>query len=89
MKKALPYYMVEEMEFTGVRLTAEECQQHHIVKAACHLDDLMPTALAFAKTVNKKRAIVQELKVRLNQDIIHTMDVTDVPYIESGKYNIG
>lgn len=89
LKKAMPYYMVEELELTGMRLTADECRQHHIVKAACPLDELMPTALAFAKSVNKKRTIVQELKVRLNQAITRSMDVEDVPYIESGKYNIG
>jgi enoyl-CoA hydratase/carnithine racemase len=89
MKKAMPYYMVEEMEFTGVRLTAEECASRHIVKKHCHLTQLMPETLAFAKSINKKRAIVKEMKARLNRRINHAMDVEDVPYIESGKFNIG
>jgi hypothetical protein len=39
--------------------------------------------------VNKRRPIVAEMKKRLNQPIIHAIDIEDVPYIESGQYNIG
>ena len=89
LDKAIPRYKMEEMEYTGCRLTAAECKQHHIVTKACHLDDLMNETLAFAKSLNKKRGIIQEMKVRLNQPIVHAIDVEDVPYIESGKFNIG
>ncbi|MBW1644597.1 MAG: enoyl-CoA hydratase/isomerase family protein, partial [Deltaproteobacteria bacterium] len=86
--KAIPLYKLEEMEYTGKRLTAEECEKHHIITKACHINDLMDETLAFAKTLNKKRAVIKELKERLNKDIIHALDVEDVPYIESGKFNI-
>ena len=89
LKKAIPMYKLEEMEYTGNRLTAADCEQHHIVTQACSLQDLMPQALAFAKSVNKKRAVIQEMKLRLNKDIVHAIDVEDAPYIESGKFNIG
>ncbi len=89
LKKAIPMYKLEEMEYTGNRLTAAMCEQHHIITQACSLQDLMPRTLTFAKSVNKKRAIVQEMKLRLNKDIVHAIDVEDVPYIESGKFNIG
>ena len=89
LKKAIPMYKLEEMEYTGNRLTAVACEQHHIISHACSLQDLMPQALSFAKSVNKKRAVVQEMKLRLNKDIVHAIDVEDVPYIESGKFNIG
>jgi len=88
LKKAIPLYKLEEMEYTGKRLTAEECEKHHIITKACHINDLMDETLAFAKTLNKKRAVIKELKARLNKDIIHALDVEDVPYIESGKFNI-
>lgn len=88
LKKAIPLYKLEEMEYTGKRLTAEECEKHHIITKACHINELMDETLAFAKTLNKKRAVIKELKERLNKDIIHALDVEDVPYIESGKFNI-
>jgi Delta3-Delta2-enoyl-CoA isomerase len=89
LEKALPRYKMEEMQYTGCRLTAAECEKHHIVTQACHLDDLMSTTLAFAKSLNKKRAIVQEMKLRLNKPITDAIDIADPPYIESGKFNIG
>jgi Delta3-Delta2-enoyl-CoA isomerase len=88
LRKAIPRHVVEDMEYTGRRLTAGECEKAHIVKKACHMDDLMAETLAFARGLGKKRAIIGELKKRLNKDITHAIDVEDIPYIESGKYNI-
>ena len=81
--------MVETMQYTGTRLTAEQCQQHHIVTQAAPLETLMEETMAFAMTVNKRRPIVAEMKKRLNREIVTAIDVEDVPYIESGKFNIG
>ena len=89
LTKAMPMYMVEYMEYTGVRLTADQCVEHHIVHRACPGENLMAEATQFAKAINKRRKVVAEMKRRLNQPIIHAIDVEDVPYIESGKYNIG
>ncbi|MBI9085619.1 MAG: enoyl-CoA hydratase/isomerase family protein [Desulfobacterales bacterium] len=89
LKKAMPLYQVEAMQYTGCRLTAEECQAHHIVRETAPMDELMARTMAFAKGLNKKRAVVGELKKRLNADIVHAIDVEDVNYIESGQFNIG
>ncbi|MBW1892307.1 MAG: enoyl-CoA hydratase/isomerase family protein [Deltaproteobacteria bacterium] len=86
--KAIPAYKFNEMQFTGMRLTAKECEEHHIVMKALPQDDLMKETLAFAKSLNKKRSIVGEMKNRMNRHIVHALDVEDVPYIESGKFNI-
>ena len=88
LKKAIPLYKLEEMEYTGSRLTAEECEKHHIIIKSCHINELMDETLSFARSLNKERANVQEMKKRLNKDIVHALDVEDVPYIESGKFNI-
>ena len=88
LKKAIPRYKLEEMEYIGKRLTAEECEEHHIITKAYHINQLMDETLVFAKTLNKKRAVIKELKERLNKDIIYALDVEDLPYIESGKFNI-
>jgi enoyl-CoA hydratase/carnithine racemase len=89
LKKAIPLYMVEEMEYTGNRLTAQECELHHIVRKACHIDDLMDETMIFARGLKKKRAIVQELKKRMNQHVVHAIEMEDTAYIESGQFNIG
>jgi enoyl-CoA hydratase/carnithine racemase len=89
LKKAIPRYKLEEMQYTGKRLTAEECDAHHIILKACHQSELMPEVMAFARGLDKRRAVVAELKRRLNRPILHAIEVEDVPYIESGKFNIG
>ena len=89
LAKAIPHYKLEEMQYTGCRLTAEDCERHHIVRKACHISDLLDETLAFARSLNKNRAIVHEMKMRLNRPIIQAIEVEDVPYIESGKFNIG
>lgn len=88
LAKAIPRHKLEEMQYTGCRLTAEECQQHHIVRKACHGSTLLEETLAFARSLNKNRAIVKEMKRRLNRPIIEAIEVEDVSYIESGRYNI-
>ena len=82
-------YKLEEMQYTGIRLTAEQCKNDHIIYEACHIDNLMRETIEFAKSHNKKRAIIKELKLRLNRKVIDTIDTEDPPYIESGKFHIG
>ena len=86
--KAIPAYKFNEMQYTGMRLTAKDCEDHHIVMKALHIDDLMNETLAFAKGLNKNRNTVHEMKKRMNRHVVHCLDVEDVPYIESGKFNI-
>ena len=88
LKKAMPMYMVEYMEYTSVRLTAEQCMMHHIIHKACPMETLMEDTMAFAMAINKRRSVVAEMKKRLNQPIVHAIDVEDVAYIESGVFNI-
>jgi len=89
LAKAIPLYKLDEMESTGNRLTAFECEAHHIVLKACHMDRIMAETLSFAKQQNKARAVILELKQRLNKKIVQVIDDEDPPYLESGKYIIG
>ncbi len=89
LAKAMPMYMVEYMEYTGVRLTADQCVDHHIVHKACPGETLLAETAAFAGAIDKRRAVVAEMKRRLNAPVVHAIDVADVPYIESGQFNIG
>jgi enoyl-CoA hydratase/carnithine racemase len=89
LKKAIPMNMLAYMQFTGVRLTADQCVEHHIVHQSAPLENLMEATLAFAMGINKRRPVVAELKRRLNAPIVDAIDVVDVAYIESGQFNIG
>jgi enoyl-CoA hydratase/carnithine racemase len=86
--KAIPQYKVEELHYTGKRVTAEECEAHHIITKACHIDDLMNEAVSFAKGLNKRREIIAEMKKRMYKDIVHAFDVDDSPVIESGVFHV-
>jgi len=42
--------------------------------------------LAFAKSLNKARGIISEMKSRMYQDIVQVLDTKDGPFIESGRF---
>jgi len=88
IKKAVPMYKFEEMQYTAKRLTAQECMDHHIVHQTFHMDQLMREVLSFAKGLNKNREIIREMKKRLYKNVVHALDVEDTPYIEAGKFHI-
>jgi enoyl-CoA hydratase/carnithine racemase len=78
VKKAIPLYKLVEMQFGGNRYAAAELEQHHIIRKACaDRDELMKESLAFARTFQKKRGILGEMKKRMYRDIIEIMDSMD------------
>jgi Delta3-Delta2-enoyl-CoA isomerase len=89
LRSAIGEPLLREMQLTGLRLTAEMCQTHGIVKKACPGDQLLDETLTLAKQINKRRPIVAELKKRLSQPVVHALDVEDVPHIESGQFHFG
>jgi len=57
VKKAIPMYKLSEMQLTGNRYTAPELEQHHIIVKACaNQEELMSTAITFAKPFRKNGA---------------------------------
>ncbi|MEW6076339.1 MAG: enoyl-CoA hydratase/isomerase family protein [Thermodesulfobacteriota bacterium] len=85
LKSAIPLYKMDEMQYLGSRLTAQECEAHHIITKACPRDELMKEAVAFAKKFNKDRKTVGEMKRRMNRHIVRAIEVEDVEYIERGR----
>jgi enoyl-CoA hydratase/carnithine racemase len=75
-KRALPMYKFEEMQYTGRRLTAQECEEHHIIMKAAHMDDLMNVALAFAKTLKKDRDMIRQMKLETHKELLAVIDET-------------
>jgi enoyl-CoA hydratase/carnithine racemase len=86
VKKAFPYYKVEEAVYGGKRYGAKELEEHHVIVKACEDDEaLLKEAIAFAATFNKKRPIFGEMKRRYHKHIIEAMDKEDPEYIEPLK----
>ncbi len=81
---ALPGYMVEELILTGRRLTGAECAAGHVVSAAYNNDELMDKVMAYARSLNKGRGIVGEMKKVMNGPIVKLME-EDAGLIKEGQ----
>jgi len=83
IKKAFPYYKLEEAILTGKHYDAKELEKHHVIIKACdNAEAVRQESIAFAKTFKKKRSIFEEIKKRLNKHIIAVIDNEDSAYIE-------
>ena len=83
VKKAIPMDLVEDMQLTARRLTADECEARHIIRKACTIDELMGEAISFAKGLHKERSIVTKLKNVMHKDILKVMEVDDPAALKS------
>lgn len=83
IKKAFPYYKLEELVYSGKRATAKELEASHVIVKACeNAQTLLEDATAFAGTFTKKRAIFEQQKKRLHKHIIEIMEKEDPEFIE-------
>jgi enoyl-CoA hydratase/carnithine racemase len=83
VKKAIPMDLVEDMQLTARRLTADECEARHIIRKACTMEELVGEAMSFAKGLNKERSIVTKLKNVMHKDILKVMEVDDPAALKS------
>jgi enoyl-CoA hydratase/carnithine racemase len=83
MKKAMPYYKLEELVYSGKRAGGKELEECRMMMKACDgEEELMKEAVAYARTFAKGRKIFYEHKWRLNRHIVEIMDKEDPAYIE-------
>jgi enoyl-CoA hydratase/carnithine racemase len=82
LKKALPTPMVLEAQLTGKRYTAPELEALQVAKA-CPINDLLPEALAFAKSRNKAREILRTMKAVTFKNILGVMETEDPGYLDA------
>ncbi|MEM1298410.1 MAG: enoyl-CoA hydratase/isomerase family protein [Pseudomonadota bacterium] len=88
-RKAIPEHRFNEMKLTGRRLTAEELVADHVVTAALtDAEATLETAIDYAATFKKSRAIFGEHKRRMHREIIRIMETEDKPYIEALKLTV-
>lgn len=81
MKRIMPYHLFTRMLLTGDKLTATELEKHGVIVKACeNAEKTLEEAIAFARTFNKSRATLQELKNRVYKHILDKMANEDHLY---------
>ncbi len=89
IKRAMPRHKVIEAELTGKRFTAAELEKFNVIRKACpSAEETVKEAVAYAKSLNKGRGIVGEMKKVMNADIAQFMDNIVRPNLETGNVPI-
>lgn len=83
-KRVVPMPLLEEMAYTARRMTAQECEERHIITGASPLETLMQTSVAFAKGLNKKRENVAQMKAEALEPTLAVIDRT-IASIKNGS----
>ncbi len=72
--KAIPMNTLVELQFTGKRITARECEKVQMIQKACVLDELMPEVMAYAKAQNKDRKTLRIMKTMLYSGVLKVLE---------------
>ena len=86
--RALSYQVFEEMQYTGMRLTAGQCVEKGFVTRACPREELRGEAVGFAAGLGKRREVVREMKRRTHREILRVLEEEDPPVIASGVFSV-
>ena len=83
MKKAIPYHLLMRMLWTGEKVGAAELEKHNvIIKACANAEETLSEAIAFARTFNKSRTTLAEMKRRTFKHIIDKFEKEDPEYFK-------
>lgn len=83
MKRVIPYHLFVRMLFSGERIGAAELEKHHAILKACENGEkTLEEAVAFAKTFNKSRIAMAEMKRRTYKHILDKMENEDPEYYD-------
>lgn len=89
MKRIMPYQLFIRMKWTGERVGAAELEKHHVILKACeNPEKTREEAIAFAKTFNKSRTTLAEMKRRTYQHILDKIANEDPQYYDYRPENI-
>jgi enoyl-CoA hydratase/carnithine racemase len=83
MKKAMPYHLFIRMKWSGEKVGAAELEKYNvIIKACANAEETMKEAVAFARTFNKSRTTLAEMKRRTYKHIVDVMEKEDPEYFK-------
>jgi enoyl-CoA hydratase/carnithine racemase len=85
MKRIMPYHFFIRLLLSGERVTATELEKHNVIIKACqNAEETIAEAVAYAKTFNKSRVNMVEMKRRNSKHILDVMMNEDPPYMTHG-----
>ncbi len=83
MKRIMPYHLLQRMLLTGDRLGAAELEKYNVIMKACeNAEKTREEAVAYAKTFNKSRKTMTEMKNRMYKHVIDKMTHEDPDYMD-------
>ncbi len=89
MKRIMPYHLFIRMKWSGEKVGAPELEKYNVIMKACtDAEDTVNQAVAFAKTFNKSRTTLAEMKKRTYKHVIDKMENEDPQYFEYKPENL-
>ena len=83
MQRSMPYHLLQRLMLSGDRIAAPELEKYGtIIKACENAEKTIEEAVAFAKTFNKSRTTMAEMKNRLYKPILDIMENEDPLYYD-------
>jgi enoyl-CoA hydratase/carnithine racemase len=89
MKRIMPYHLFIKMKWSAERVGAKVLEEHNVILKACaDAEETLKEAVAFAKTFNKPRNTLAEMKKRTYKHIVDKIENEDPPYYEYKPENV-
>jgi len=88
LRKAMPGKTLVDLTLTGRRLTAAQAIEMGVVVDSAPGNEVVDKAIAWGKTMNKRRNVVLAIKRELYKNEERIFDVEDPPIIESGRLQV-
>jgi enoyl-CoA hydratase/carnithine racemase len=81
MKRIMPYHLFVRMKWSGEKVGAAELEKYNVIMKACPgREETLNEAIAFARTFNKSRTTLAEMKRRTYKHIIDKFENEDPIY---------
>ncbi|MGE5415730.1 MAG: enoyl-CoA hydratase/isomerase family protein [Acidobacteriota bacterium] len=83
MKRIMPYHLFVRMKWSAEKVGAAELEKYNVINKACeNAEKTLEEAVAFARTFNKSRTTLAEMKKRTYKHIIDKMENEDPQYFD-------
>lgn len=83
MKRIIPHHLFARMVLSGQRVAAPELEKYHVIMKACeNAEKTVEEAIAFAKTFDKSRAHMTEMKRRFHRQVLEVIANVDPEYMK-------